>query len=661
MAAQSSPALVEGLAEAQRSLGPAPCQAAARAREILNSSPDRFEALFILGAAKRRSDDLDGALSILQPLAATQPTAWGVHFELGATLAALGRTSAAVLALRQAVQINPRSSLAWQALSDQLLLADDVAGAAEAASQALAGSIHDPDLLQVARDLFGGAVVRAEAKLADRFQMHLSDLMVVRLLAEAGLRLGSPHGVEAFLRAHLKRAPRFAPLRHSLVLALKGRLRFQEALDELEPLLVQTPGNLAFLCLKAAVLTELGAYQQALDIYGAVLERHPDHPQVWLSYGHLLKIVGRKSDCVSAYRRSLSLAPTLGEAYWSLANLKTVRFEAADVTAMAALLGDADLKLKDRTPLHFALGKALEDAERFDEAFEHYRQGAACRRATAPYDARAHRAFIQDTMATFTAQFLEARRGAGDGAPDPIFIVGLPRSGSTLVEQMLSCHSQIEATSELPHLTAIARGVWASQGHRAYPAMLADINLADFARLGGDYLSRAQRHRSSSRPFFIDKFPNNFLHVGLIRLILPNAKIIDVRRNALGCCLSAFKQLFAEGQDYSYDLADLGAYYADYVALMDHFDAAAPGRVHHVVYERLVERPEVELRRLMAYCDLDFEPSCLLFHTSRRAVRTASSDQVRSPIFRHGIDHWRHFDPWLGPLKRALGPKLCSE
>jgi hypothetical protein len=328
---------------------------------------------------------------------------------------------------------------------------------------------------------------------------------------------------------------------------------------------------------------------------------------------------------------------------------------------MAALLGDADLKLEDRTPLHFALGKALEDAERFEEAFDHYRRGAACRRATAPYDARAHHAFIQDTMATFTAKFLEARCAAGDGAPDPIFIVGLPRSGSTLVEQMLSCHSQIEATSELPHLTAIARGVLSSHRAGPYPAGLADLDLADFARLGGDYLSSAQRHRSSGRPFFIDKFPNNFLHVGLIHLILPNAKIIDVRRNALGCCLSAFKQLFAQGQDYSYDLAELGAYYADYVALMDHFDAAAPGRVHHVVYERLVEDPEVELRRLMDYCGLDFEPSCLLFHKSRRPVRTASSDQVRSPIFRHGVDHWRHFDPWLGPLKSALGPELCGE
>ncbi len=661
MAAQSSAALVDGLARARQLLGPEPRQAAACAREVLNVFAGRVEALFILGAAKRRSDDLDDALRILQPLAKAQPSAWGVHLELGATLAALGRTPASVLALKQAVRLKPGSSLAWQALSDQLALAGDLSGAAQAASRPLPGSIHDPDLLQVARDVFGGRAVRGEAALADRFQMYLSDLMVVRLLAEAGLRLGLPEGVEAFVASHLKRAPGFAPLRHSLVLALKAQHRFDDALAELEPLLSQEPGHLVFLCLKAALLTELGAYEPAIEIYRAVLDGHPDHPQVWLSYGHLLKIIGRKSDCVSAYRKSLSLAPGLGEAYWSLANLKTVRFEAADLGAMAALLAKTDLNPQDRTPLHFALGKALEDAGRFKEAFDHYSQGAACRRATTPYDAQAHHAFVQDMAATFTTQFLEARRGAGNAAPDPIFILGLPRSGSTLVEQMLSCHSQVDATSELPHLMAIARGLFSSAPDKAYPSALLDLEPSDFARLGGDYLSRAKRHRASHRPFFIDKFPNNFLHVGLIQLILPNAKIVDVRRNALACCLSAFKQLFAEGQGYSYDLADLGRYYADYVALMDHFDTVAPGRVHRVHYERMIEDPEAEMRRLLDYCGLNFEPSCLRFYESGRPVRTASSDQVRRPISRQGLDQWRHFEPWLDPLKSALGRELSAQ
>jgi hypothetical protein len=332
------------------------------------------------------------------------------------------------------------------------------------------------------------------------------------------------------------------------------------------------------------------------------------------------------------------------------------RFSESDRIAMHGLLAAPDLAPNDRVHLHFALGKALEDEGDFTAAFEHYAEGARRRRAVVPYDADAHTAFVQRTMATFTAGFLAERMGSartGRRTPrsDPIFIVGLPRSGSTLVEQILASHSAVEGLSELPDLPLVAAQ---AAGGRPYPEGLASLVPSGLAALGAAYLDRTRPNRRLGRPRFVDKFPGNVLHIGLIQLILPNARIIDVRREPMACCFSIFKQLFAEGQGYSYDLTELGRYYRDYLALTAHFDAVLPGRVHRVDYETLVAEPEREIRRLLAYCGLTFEPECLRFHEARRTVWTPSADQVRRPLSRDRLDHWRRFEPWLGPLKAAL-------
>ena len=397
-----------------------------------------------------------------------------------------------------------------------------------------------------------------------------------------------------------------------------------------------------------------------MQLYSGILAEYPEHEKVWLNYGHALKTAGRQDEGIAAYRRCITLAPRSGAAYWSLANLKTFRFSPSDIEAMRAQLARGDLAVDDRVQLHFALGKALEDVASYGESFQHYAEANSLRRTTAAYDAERTTARVERSRQILTRDFFTARSGYGADAADPIFIVGLPRAGSTLLEQILASHSAVEGTMELPDVISLAREL-AGDTHRVrtpFPALLADLSAAQCRALGERYLSQTRVQRKTHRPHFIDKMPNNFGYLGLIQLILPNAKIVDARRHPLACCFSVFKQHFARGQEFAYDLGDLGRYYRDYVALMSHFDNILPGKVHRVIYERLVEDTEAQVRRLLEYCGLPFEAACLRFYENQRAVRTASSEQVRQPILRDALEHWRHFEPWLGPLKAALGPVL---
>jgi tetratricopeptide (TPR) repeat protein len=388
-----------------------------------------------------------------------------------------------------------------------------------------------------------------------------------------------------------------------------------------------------------------------------VLARHPQQPKGWMSYGHALKTVGRSADCAAAYRKAVDQAPSLGEAWWSLANMKTYRFSEADLAAMEAQLAREDLERDDRLHLDYALGKAHEDAGRYAESFDHYARGAALRRAQVPYDPAVMSQHVARAKAVLTAELFASRAGQGCLAPDPIFILGLPRAGSTLVEQILASHSAVEGTMELPDVTAMARRL---KDGSPYPEVLATLTPEDLKALGEEFLARTRVQRKTDRPLFIDKMPNNWAHIGLIALMLPNARIIDARRHPMGCCFSGFKQHFARGQNFSYGLEDIGRYYADYVELMAHVDAVLPGRVHRVIYESMIEDPEAEIRALLAYCGLPFEESCVNFHENDRAVRTASSEQVRRPIFKDAVEHWQNYESWLDPLKTALGPVLSS-
>jgi predicted Zn-dependent protease len=653
--------LQTALAHTVRLLARDPALAEAQAREILKAAPGHPEAILLLARARRGQGDTAGALALLEPLAAGQPRAAVAHMDLGAVLGLLGRSAEAISALERAVELKPDLADAWRLLAEQKALAGDDAGAEAATARQIQASVSDPDLIEAATALGDGRLAVAERLLRAFLKRHPSDVTALRMLAEIGARLGRYEDAEALLARCLALAPTFDAARFNYATVLYRQGKPSQALAELEGLLTRQAENPNYRVLKAAALNHVGEHEASIDIYEALLSEYPQQPKGWMSYGHALKTVGRQADSIVAYRRSIEQAPSLGEAYWSLANLKTFRFEPADIAAMLGQLERDDISDQDRFHLQFALGKALEDAGDYEASFAHYAGGAALRRRSLDYDPDETRRQVERSKALLTKAFFERRAGMGCPAPDPIFIVGLPRAGSTLIEQILSSHSAVEGTMELPDVLALARQVGGGKirGVEAtYPAQLAELGPEALRALGEDFLDRTRIHRKLGRPFFIDKMPNNFQHIGLIHLMLPNARIIDARRHPLGGCFSAFKQHFARGQGFSYDLTDLGRYYADYVELMAHFDAVLPGRVHRVFYEDMVADPEGEVRRLLAYCGLPFEDGCLRFYENDRAVRTASSEQVRRPIFTEGVDQWRRYEPWLAPLKEALGPVL---
>jgi len=513
---------------------------------------------------------------------------------------------------------------------------------------------YDPRLVRAALAMNDNLLHEAEPLLRGLLKENPFDVRAIRLFAELAGRIGRYQDAENLLRRAIELAPEFTPARANLALVLYRTNRAPEALEELARVTVEDPDNAGTLNLQAAAFGRIGEFDEALALYAQVLKDAPNQPKVWMSYGHMLKTVGKLAEGVAAYRRALAIHPGLGEVWWSLANLKTVTFSDEDIAAMQAALASDAVSPEDRWHLDFALGKAHEDRGEAEAAFAHYAAGNALRKERLRYTAEETTAAVDRAIAVATPAFFAQFAGTGCAAPDPIFVLGMPRAGSTLVEQILASHSQVEGTSELPDIGILARTV------EDYPTGLAGLDPDILQRLGAQYLERTRVQRHTARPLFIDKLPNNWLYVPFIRLILPNATIIDARRHPLSCCFSNFKQHFARGQGFSYSLEDMGAYYRDYVRLMAHLDRVLPGRIHRVIYERMVDDTEAEVRALLAACGLPFEPACLAFYETERAVRTPSSEQVRRPIFREGTEGWKAFDPWLGPLKTALGPVLDS-
>ena len=525
----------------------------------------------------------------------------------------------------------------------------------------LADAKQDPRLIEAALALVDGKLAVAERLLRPHLAEKPTDIAAIRMMAELAGRLGRYGDAEKLLRRALDLAPGFTAARANLATALYRQNRPVEALEVLDRLLDDQPWNAAHQNLKAAALGRIGGFEEAIGLYEDILSRFPDQPKIWMSYGHVLKTVGRLSDGIAAYRRALVIAPSLGEVWWSLANLKTVKLDEADIAAMTRALAAPGASREDLFHLHFALGKAHDDAGDTEAAFSHYSEGNRLRRVLIGYRAEDTSGQVDRSLALFTPAFFADRRVWGCPAPDPIFILGMPRAGSTLIEQILASHAEVEGTMELPDIPALVKrlgGRTRRSDESAYPEVLAGLGPDELRALGEEYLERARIHRKTDKPLFIDKMPNNWLHAGFIHLILPNARMIDARRHPLDCGFSNFRQHYARGQAFSYSLADMGHYYADYVRLMSHLDRTLPNRVHRVIHERLIADPEQEIRALLAALDLAFDPVCLRFHENRRAVRTASSEQVRRPINRDGMDQWRPYEAHLGPLKEALGPVL---
>jgi tetratricopeptide (TPR) repeat protein len=663
MSDHTTQSLDVALAHAERLLQRDPVLAVEQADAILTAVPHHPKARLIKGRALQRQGKSADALAAFEALAGDQPLWAEARYEWGQACAAAGKLETAIDALRSALELKDEYPAAWGALGDLFYAAGAAAEADNAYANQIRTSTSDPKLMEAAQALCANKLAPAEALLRTHLKAMPSDVAAIRMLAEIGARLGRYGDAEKLLSRCLELAPSFAGARHNYAIVLFRQGKVLEALSEIEVLRQEHPENAAYRNFTAAALARLGEYSDAIELYEELLRDRSEQPRIWLSYGHALKTAGRTSEAIGAYRKAIALDPRFGDGYWSLANLKTFRFTLAEIDAMRAALGARDLSDDDRFHIDYALGKALEDMGDYADSFAHYAEGARRRRAQVNYDPDHITDQMRRARALFTSDFLTAREGQGAPAPDPIFIVGLPRSGSTLLEQILSSHSAIEGTMELPDIAAIARDLGEKKLRSEtskYPEILAGLSPETLRTLGESYIERTRIQRRSAKPRFIDKMPNNWLHVGLIALALPNAKIIDARRHPVATCFSAFKQHFARGQTFTYDLGELGRYYRDYLELMAHFDAVAPGRIHRVLYEELVGDTETEVRRALNYCALPFESACLQFFATDRPVRTASSEQVRQPIFQEGVDQWRRYDPWLGPLKDSLGPDALN-
>lgn len=616
-----------------------------------DSPEHREEALYISAVASRYLKDFDTAHKHLDELLNIHPTYGRAFQERGHVLKAQKRWNDALDAYQQAVRHNPALLASWRAITD-LNPNDKIARSQVQRLSAL------PAILQSIESMMHeGRLLKAEQLCRAHLQRNPKDVEAMRLLAELGSRLSIFDDAEFLLESALEFEPDNIRVRLDYINVLQKRQKFAQCLEESEKLYESDPENPRFASSYANACMSLGRFDDAIALYEKLSKTHPEFPGNELAKGHALKTVGNTEDAITAYRSAATQSFAYGNAYWSLANLKTYKFTDAEIAQMRALADDANIDVDNHYHLCFALGKAFEDQGNYEDAFHYYKTGNALKKADIRYSSDR----MSDEMAAqqqqFTPEFLEAMQGSGHDAPDPIFIVGLPRAGSTLLEQILSSHSKIDGTLELPNILALAHRL---NGRRRvdeaprYPSVLGEIDKEKFVEFGQKFIEETRIHRQSA-PYFTDKMPNNFRHIGLIHLILPNAKIIDARRNAMDCCFSGFKQLFAEGQEFTYGLEDIGRYYKDYVALMDHWDKVLPGKILRVQYEDVVADVENQVRRILEYLELPFEQACVDFHKTKRAVRTASSEQVRQKINTKGVDQWRHFEPWLGPLKEALG------
>jgi tetratricopeptide (TPR) repeat protein len=637
-------------------------QAEQQIRRLLAAAPREPNALFLLAKARHQQGASSEALALLDGLIARRGHLPSVLQEKALILRQCGELRGSVAALRQLVALDPTRAAAWGLIADMLSSLGEQTAADQAWREYLKAAAR-PEMLVSAADLVAqGKLAEAEARCRDYLRHSPEDVDALRLLAEVATRLGVFDDAEQLFARCVALAPQLHLARAGYAHVLMKLGRFQHALEQIDQLLAIDPDNPSYRILLASVLVRVGRQQEAIDNYQRVVAR-PGHTALDLaSLGHALKTIGRASEAVDAYHRALALDPLFGDAWWSLANLKTFYFTDQELAAMSAAAASGRCQPRQFPALCFALGKAYEDRGQYPESFAHYQRGNAQRRTEVRYSAEENHAATAELIGTCSAQLFE--RHAGHGCPDraPIFIVGLPRSGSTLVEQILASHSQVDGTAELPEIIEIARRL--SGKRRAadvsrYPQILWQMDATQLRQLGEEYIERTRIQRGDA-PYFIDKMPNNFPHIGLIHLILPHARIIDTRRHPMASCFSAYKQLFASGQHFSYDLTDLGRYYADYVALMAHWDRVLPGAVLRLFYEEVVRDTEAAARSLLDYCGLPFEERCLRFYETERAVRTASSEQVRQPIYRGAVQHWRNFEQQLQPLRTALGTALTE-
>ena len=607
----------------------------------------------------RNGPALDAATALLDELSNAFPSSGLLWQERAICLRLQGDAAAAGAAFRRAVDLNDTLIESWLALVELFRAAGEESEAQHAA--ACVGKLRSlpPALLRASSLLNEGRVDEAEAQVRDYFHRQGPHLDALRLLAKIRIRRDVLDDAELLLEDVLERSPEYHDARCELASVLIKRRRYLPALLHARQLLQIDPRSRPWRSLYADAVNGLGEYDEALRAYRQLQADLPGDAKMRITIGHALRNQGDAAAAIAEFRAATAAADTAGEAFFALANIKSYRFGDEELMTMRRLEAEAQApgRLATRYRLCFALGKTLEERREYEESFRYYARGNALKRSELVYkpDVTERSLRLQATLCT--SEFLAAREGLGCPRPDPIFIVGLPRSGSTLIEQILSSHSQVEGTLELPEIPRLVQQFRTRKagGTPRYPAVLAELRAEELRRMGEIYLEETGVYRHGA-PFFIDKMPGNFHDIGFIHLILPNAKIIEARRDAMACCFGNFKQLFANGQKFTYDLTEMGHYYRGYVELMEHWHRALPGKILRVRHADVVQDLEGSVRRILEFCGLAFEPACLEYYKTDRVVRTLSADQVRRPIYRQGLDQWRNYEPWLGALKVALGP-----
>jgi predicted Zn-dependent protease len=627
---------------------------------LLAQAPDHRDGLLYVAVAQRFMGRIPDALATLTTLQRHHPRFSRLYEERGRCLVELKQAVPAIEAFRQAVEFNHALPGSWRMLEGLYRMTAQAELAATAAEHVAAMQNLPPDVVTATGLFADGDLDSAEAMVRAFLLNHGDHIEAMRLLARIGIARRVFDDAEILLAAVLEREPGYRVARQEYAAVLVELHKYAAARRQLETLLESEPGNAELKRLYATSIVGLGDHQRAVQLYEELLRDSPGDCDLHLWIAHALKTLGRQPEAVESYRRAAQCRPDFGDAYWSLANLKTYRATDAEMARLRAALAAPQTALVDRYHLSFALAKALEDRGEFAESFSHYELGNRLKRSESNYQSEIIENNTRRQIEVCTRELFAGRRGWGSPDASPIFIVGLPRSGSTLLEQILASHSGVEGTQELStvqQIVATLRGRDATPNDSHYPRILAALSAADCLALGERYLAETRVYRTD-KPSFIDKMPNNFRHIGLIHLMLPNARIIDARREPMACCFSNLKQLFANGQEFTYSVEDIARYYRTYLELMRHWDQVLPGRVLRVYHEDVVADLQGSVRRMLDFCGLDFEPQCIEFYKTERSVRTASSEQVRQPIYREGLDQWKNFEPWLEPLEAALGDAL---
>jgi tetratricopeptide (TPR) repeat protein len=632
-------------------------EALSAAEALAAQVPENRDALYLIALTQRYLNRIPEALAALERLEQLYPGFSRLYQERGHCYVALRDAPRAIDAFLRGVNINPALPASWSMLEGLYRKTGDAGNAATAAQHVATLRRLPPEVIQATSLFSDGDLTPAENIVRAYLLQHGNHIEAMRLLARIGIARDVLDDAELLLDAVLTLAPDYRAARHDYAQVLVERHKYQKARAELEKLLQLEPENRQYRTLYATACVGLGEHERAIPLYRELLVGAPRAADLHLSVAHSLKTIGRRDESIEAYRAAAAARPNFGDAYWSLANLKTYRFLDEEIARMRAEEAAPGTPLVDRYHLCFALGKAFEDRGEYAESWRHYERGNALKRSESRYRPEVIETNTRKQIETCTREFFAARAGGGVQERDPILIVGLPRSGSTLLEQILASHSQVEGTQELSDIQRIVLSLQDREpdlDNPRYPGVLAGMSPQDFLRLGEKYLADTRVYRSGKR-HFIDKMPNNFRHIGLIHLLLPNARIIDARREPMACCFGNLKQLFANGQEFTYSTQDIARYYRTYLDLMQHWDGVLPGKVLRVWHEDVVDDLEGNVRRILDFCGLEFEPACVEFHKTERSIRTASSEQVRQPIFREGLEQWKHYEPWLEPLKEALG------